>query len=239
MVGHVKGRRIPPGGGAPTLDIALEGIDMRTLLIVALFVWFMPYAIGQKPAPKAVEIPCRTTINDAAATSADFAELTSEKLASIKSSLTDCVLTERRLSRQDILTAYTVSNQLEIEIGKRVVDIVTRQQADYDDLKGHGKDVAELFIKTDKQFRNLIEQYNALVNKYNALLDTNRANINQSIVFGDQMKQLLDAQTSECGNAVRNALQSLPVEQSPAYQPSRPTHCTTQTIGAYTYTNCN
>ena len=216
---------------------------MKNILLILLLSW-LPCAAAQKATSKGVVIPCRETINSDVSSIPNFGELTAEKLTEMKRELTDCVMTERRLSSQDFMAAYKVQEAEEIEIGKRVMDIASKQQADYDNLKDHGKEVAELFIKTDKQYRELIDQYNGLVGKYNSMLDTYRANVSDSIRFGNEMKQLLDAQTDECGNAVRGAMQTLPIHEVPAYKPLQPTHCTTHTIGNpisgnWTYTDCN
>jgi propanediol dehydratase small subunit len=104
--------------------------------------------------------------------------------------------------------------------------------------------VAEDFIKTAEQYKGLVADYNKLVEKYNGLLDTYRSNINGNMAFADQMKRILDAQASQCGTAIRDAMESYTPPAPSTYKPMVPTHCTAHTIsnpitGNWTYMDCH
>ena len=100
-----------------------------------------------------------------------------------------------------------------------------------------------MFIKTAEQNKSVVADYNKLVEKYNGLLDTYRSNINDNMAFADQMKRILDAQAYQCGNAIRDAMQSYTPPPPSTYKPMVPTHCTAHTIsnpitGNWTYMDC-
>jgi hypothetical protein len=174
----------------------------------------------------------------------NLSQLTPDKLVAIKRETSDCVLTESRLTSQDLVAAYKVRDAVETEIGNRVSALVAKQTGEYNDLRDHGKEVAEDFIKTAEQYKGLVADYNKLVEKYNGLLDTYRSNINGNMAFADQMKRILDAQASQCGTAIRDAMESYTPPAPSTYKPMVPTHCTAHTIsnpitGNWTYMDCH
>jgi len=218
--------------------------NMKEHLLIALLLVSVPFALAQKAKPKVTVIPCRETIANDTLAVPNLSQLTPDKLVGIKREVSDCVLTESRLTSQDLVAAYKVRDAVETEIGNRVAALVAKQAGEYNDLRDHGKEVAEDFIKTAEQYKGLAADYNKLVEKYNGLIDTYRSNINDNMAFADQMKRILDAQASQCGTAIRDAMESYTPPAPSTYKPMVPTHCTAHTIsnpitGNWTYMDCH
>jgi hypothetical protein len=92
-------------------------------------------------------IPCRETI----ATThwpPESSQLTPDKLVAIKRETSDCVLTESRLTSQDLVAVYKVRGAVGTATGNRVSALVAKQIGEYNDLRDHGRQVAELFIQS-------------------------------------------------------------------------------------------
>lgn len=217
---------------------------MKEHLLIALLFVSVPCALAQKAKPKVAVIPCRETIANDMLAVPNLSQLTPQKLVAIKREVSDCVLTDFRLSREDLVAAYKVHDAVETEINNRVAALVVKQTGEYNDLRDHGKQVAELFIKTAEQYKSVVADYNNLVEKYNGLLDTYRSNIDENIAFADQMKRILDAQAYQCGTAIRDAVQSYTPPAPSTYKPMVPTQCTAHTIsnpitGNWTYMDCH
>ena len=103
---------------------------MKERILIALLFVSVPCALAQKARPKVTVIPCRETIANDALAIPNLSQLTPDKLVGIKQEVSDCVLTESRLSREDLVAAYKVRDALETEIGNRVAALVAKQTGD-------------------------------------------------------------------------------------------------------------
>jgi hypothetical protein len=182
--------------------------NMKEHLLIALLFVSVPCALAQKAKPKVSVIPGRDTIANDTLAVPNLSQLTPDKLVAIKLETSDCVLTESRLTRVDLVAAYKVRDAVEMEIGNRVAALVAKQTGGTTTSEITARRWQSCSLRRPSKNKGLVADYNNLVDKYNGLLDTYRSNINDNMAFADQMKRILDAQASQCGTAIRDAMES-------------------------------